>query len=340
MISLYYSLWILPGLYEIANATIRKERARIIFPLLIATICFVAIFRIGDSLPDYATYIDYIDSVTRGYEVFIESSFVWVVRTFYTDIFKEYGVFAFYAIVSIFIKMISIRKMSSLVVLAIVVYLSNIYIVQDLIQIRAGVASALFLFSVYYYVSNKTKVAIFLNVLAIIFHISAIIGLIIFFFNKKSINTRVWTAFLPISFVIAALGLINATLLKVIPGDKLSIYIITSESESINIYNVLFLCKFAICLYILRHGKQLSEISKYFPLLCKIYVLSICAFLCLSPLPTLAFRSQGYLEVVEIVLFPMIAFTFSKLWLGKAVVFFYSAFSSLVLIFNTKLIRF
>ena len=69
------------------------------------------------------------------------------------------ALFFVYAIMSIPLRLHIIWKMSTMPLITLAIYISHYYQLHDLIQIRTAVASALFLFAVYYRVEKNNKFA-------------------------------------------------------------------------------------------------------------------------------------------------------------------------------------
>ena len=94
------------------------------------------------------------------------------------------ALFFAYAILSIPLHLTALWRLSKMPILTLTIYISYYYMMHDMVQMRAGVASGLFLWAIYYYVENKKLYTLLLILLGTFFHYSAIAGLAIFFLGN------------------------------------------------------------------------------------------------------------------------------------------------------------
>src|SRR5699024_4808748 len=102
-----------------------------------------------------------------------------------------YFVFIVFALISVSLKYNIIKKSSPFLLLSVLVYYSNTFILQDLTQIRAGVAGAIVLYSVLQYAKNKNIISfVMLILLASTFHITALLFFIVLAFDTNAVSSR------------------------------------------------------------------------------------------------------------------------------------------------------
>src|SRR3954469_5473248 len=123
----------------------------------------------GNSFFEPAYYL--IPSIING---FFHLDYVWV--------------FLIFALLGIGLKVIAITRLTDFALLSILVYYCNFFILHDMTQIRAGVASGLILLSIPEI--QKRNLLTFLLIIAIgtLFHYSMIIFLPVYFLSAKKIN--------------------------------------------------------------------------------------------------------------------------------------------------------
>lgn len=128
---------------------------------------------------DYSTYESSIyNNLSIGEPTFLLITFI--IRTLGLP---NYTLFLVYAAIGISLKMRIIYKYSYLPIISFIIYLSNIIMLQDINQIRAGVATALFLTSIPYLVQNKKKIFTYIILLATLFHFSSLLLLVLLFID-------------------------------------------------------------------------------------------------------------------------------------------------------------
>lgn len=282
-------------------------------------ICF-STFRNGNSFPDYINYVAYYDSILYGETVFVEYSYV-VITYLANFLFHDVvGVFLIYACLGVVLKLYAIRQLSNLCFLAILIYVANTYLVQELIQIRAGVASALLLLCIKPIYEKNLRKFLLLFFVAFFFHSSAAFILPLWFLKSKTMNRCLWALLVPVGYVVAILNF-NVLSFFSIPllQEKIDIYLSISGQEEINIFNTLFLLKCFIAYLFLYYSPTIERYNKYYLILLKIFILSLFCFLFFSAVPTIAFRSQGLYEVVDFILIPYMIYMFRPWSMGKIV---------------------
>lgn len=95
--------------------------------------------------------------------------------------------------------------------------------------------------------------------------------------------------------------------------DKLDMYNSLQGSgiewmDKINVFNLVFLVKVLIFYIMLWKYDLLKLRNEYFPILLKIYCLSLFVFPAFSFFPVAAFRMSEYYGVVEIIFFPLLIY--------------------------------
>lgn len=93
-----------------------------------------------------------------------------------------------YAFISVSLKVIIFKKLSTSPILTVILYVSTYFILHDMNQIRIGLACAIILWSLQD-VIERNKIAFLTKILlAVLFHYSAVIALVLYLFNTKKIN--------------------------------------------------------------------------------------------------------------------------------------------------------
>lgn len=252
-----------------------------------------------------------------------------------------------YAILGISLKFWALKRISINVWGSILVYFSTYFLLHDFTQIRAGVASALFLYGIYFLSKHKRKEYIYLILLAILFHYSAIILLPIAFIPIKRLKK---TAFIllslsiPIAILVAnvrfqSFGFLPLETLQ----RKSEIYQYQAENATVrlNYFNLVYIVKYLIFYLMLSCHKKLSRNNTLFPLLLTVYSISLFLYISLSWNTILAMRLSEMLGIVEILLIPIMIHIFKGKFVQRLILISYSliylciSICSLELIYNT-----
>lgn len=230
--------------------------------------------------------------------------------------------FVIYSFIGVYYKMRAINRLSPLPLVSIIIYLSNIILLQDINQIRAGAATAIFLIAIPYLLQGNRKKFILLISIASLFHFSALLYFIILFIDNKEFSYRkyiFWT-------ILPILGytfyfIFDQSIIELIPidsiKDKLLMYKTLQNSgtdgyANINLFNPYFLFKLVIYYLLIEFYYSLNRNNKNFTLYLKIYGISIFIFPALGAItPILGYRSSDLFACIEILLFPYL-FTLFK----------------------------
>ena len=117
------------------------------------------------------------------------------------------GMFFFFALVAISIRILGIIKNAAFIWASVAIYLCQIFILHDFIQIRASVASAILLCSIAPLYDRNLKLFLVMGVVATLFHYSAIIMFAFYLFNPIRINKWIYGSVLLVCYSLAFCGL-------------------------------------------------------------------------------------------------------------------------------------
>jgi hypothetical protein len=228
-------------------------------------------------------------------------------------------VFIVFAFLGVTFKMKAIKELSQFWLLSVLIYFSHFFLLHEMTQIRAGVATGLLLLSI-----PSIKERHFLSFLkyilfATLFHYTAVIFLPFYFVNAKKINVPLYTMILIGPVILFLLHFSIHPVIKFLGDNPLThryfIYI-NANSRGLylehNPFNVLILLHLVLSVFLLLKAKSMAEINPYSIILIKIYIFSAAVFYLFSDLPTFAFRLYEVLTVVEIVLIPSIINLFKQ----------------------------
>lgn len=228
------------------------------------------------------------------------------------------------AAVSISLKVFAIRKISHLFSLSLFIYVSNIFILHDMIQMRCAISSGFLLWALYYYCNDNKRLSLLMCFTAVLFHYSAIVAFGIFLLNKDNFNKYVALISINISFFLAVFGFRFGYLWGYIAwgqiADLWNVYsnlMSSGEMDSINLFNAFFILRVVVCIILIENYDKVIALGRIYTVGLKMYVLSICAYLLFSDIPVLAFRLSELYQVVEVFLFSSLIFVFKSGSFGK-----------------------
>ncbi|WP_321345698.1 EpsG family protein [uncultured Draconibacterium sp.] len=238
-----------------------------------------------------------------------------------------------YAILGISLKIFVFSKYSPMPTLSIILYLLSYFWLHEYIQIRAGVATGIFMLSINDLTDKNSKKYFIKTFLAIMFHWSSIIMVPIYFLVKHK-NLRHF-AILPILGII--LNILNINLYFLIEFllnstgiDDRFYTMYAGYQNEINVFNLIsisyLLLFYTITLVIFTRKNRITD---YEIVLYKIFSLGIFIFFLVSVLnaPVVAFRLLEYFMVVLLVLIPCIVIKFKeRLFVSVLAIAYYSLY--------------
>ena len=209
---------------------IRKYKLLLYFLISIALILIAGLRPVGidpDSNNYEYTYIHYdTPTALEG----VEYSYIFLSMIFNTITSDVHILFLFYALLGVGIKFFAFRKLSNTYFLPVIVYIGYYFIMHECMQIRTGILSAVFLLYIKAIGDGEKKKAIFLLLIGLLFHYSALLLLPFLFFSNEPLNKKgrlYWGAAILIAYIIAILGfavLFSNDLDIPYIGNKLALY--------------------------------------------------------------------------------------------------------------------
>lgn len=273
-------------------------------------------------------YKNYVDMYHNSFAIDTEPTFILIASFVEFFINNVVGLFFIYAAISLIVHVESIKKLTSLWFLSLLVYLANYYLLHEMNQIRVGVSAGLFLVALYYLGNGERRRFLLFAFFATLFHYTAVVLFFFAFFDGKPFKKWQYYFYLSIIPFAYLLYFLHISILTTIPipyfEEKLRLYQALQAGggmwDEINVFNLVLLTKIAMTLFLLWKSSLVYEYNKYVYLLLKIEIISIAAWVALYEMPVVAMRMSELLGVVEIVLFPMLYYTVKPSWLGKSVV--------------------
>ncbi len=264
----------------------------------------------------------YSDKVQEG----VEFSFIAI--SAFLNLFTDdaHILFLFYAIMGVSIKMFALTKFNkSHLFLLLTIYLSYYYVVQDMMQIRTGVMTAMLLLAIKAICDKRRWIALVYILVGSCFHISGVLMLPFLFLKNKPftlISGSVWTAVVIAALILNAKGGNIMDILEYIPyvGSKMAIYQKAAEignSQSvINGFGVFHVASVLIFLYLMVMSKTLAAEDKHFPLLMRLYAIGLVSYTMLGFIPDLGARVSHVFRITSIMLIADVMYTIRPRWAG------------------------
>lgn len=305
-------------------ATLFKDRTGFITFLITLMLVLFAGLRAVNVDRDYGNYTTIFNSVNSfsdvtDHKIDVEFSFklmCYLIKSIGLDISS---LMLLIAAIAITINISIYKKISPIFSVALIVYISNFYILKDMTQVRAGLANAFFLIALFYFDKNKYKY-FFWTFVATLAHFSFIITIPLWFVinNTKKRLIQIF-AFAAASTLIAMSKLPIAEIIlkySLAISPKIQYYILALKDPALNAVNIfgsisLLRIFISIILVYLAINNKIIKPKLFLPFI-QIYVLGIGFFNLLSGSAALAIRLSEILFVVEPILISLLVYTTLK----------------------------
>ncbi len=335
MISYYYIFFISAFVASFANSVSKKS---VVFLLIVILSLFAGTrLNVDEDFNMYYKIFYYIEDTPKKFsekDVPLEWS-VYIITNFIKFILTsklEYtrATFLIFALLGVSTKLFAIRKYSYFFFLSILLYVSNLFMMMEMTTIRAGVAAGIFLLSIDDLEEKRNKSFLIKFLLCLLFHTSSVVFIIPYLLNLRKIHIRYYYIAIFVSFISAMAKVNILTLLlldRIFP--RIEIYFKMMEwqkNEGTNIFSFRSLFAIFIILFCSFFYKRLKDI-KYFSILFKIHIISVCLFFLLSTTAeAFSIRTFELFSVIQTILYPMIIFSFNKKlrFIGWVIIIAYS----------------
>jgi hypothetical protein len=319
-----------------------KITKEILYLFLGLVLIFIAGFR-GEGVDrDYDNYVQYFQDANFG---LVEPSFVLISKALKVFTSIPIALFLVFAFLGVSLKFKAIKQLSELPFLCLAIYASYFFILHEMTQIRAGVASGILLLCIKPIYNRDWKRFLLFAFLAVSFHYSALIIFPFWFLGHKPRKTLLILA-IPLAYLVY-FSHVNLIAFLPIPGikEKLDVYkqlqeLGDAQWNSINVFNLLFLSRIIIFYFIIWKYELITAANKFAPILLKIYCFSLVFFLIFATMPVIAFRINELCGIVEIILVPLLYYAFKPTWFAKTIVLFIGLNLMFIILFYEKLITF
>lgn len=310
-------LWLYAAILSCCSFKYSKPKG--FFAIAVIILLFVA-FRDGTTLNDYSNYVDLYYN-NRLNEVEVSFYFIKNITHYLGGIM---GLFVIYAVLCVSTKIIGIYKLTNLLFLTLGIYISNIMILHDMTQIRAGVTSGIFLCSIPYLMRKEKVKYIFCVLLASFFHFSGLLLFIpcLYWVNKLRESKWFYWGIIPIGYLIGntIFDIANFPIEPI--RQKLQMYQNLQATGSaglkdLNVFNPYIIFRIALYYILLYKAQVIEPYNKYFKCILFIEAIALFIFPAFSSLAILGYRGSELIGVVEIVLYPMLYYILRPKVLAK-----------------------
>ncbi|WP_297438329.1 EpsG family protein [uncultured Clostridium sp.] len=309
-----------------------------IFILIVLGLIAFAGFRYYVGL-DYSSYSNIFYEIMDGQKVGLEPGFVFVNKIIGEHFAYPTLMFLIFAAVTVGFKSIIIKQSTNRVFFALFIAVSLYFLVGTMGQIRSTFAQAIDFIALYLYLKNKRIIPFILILISVLFHVSAIVFLLIFIVGARRYNTVVIIGLLVVCALgghfldIKGIGLHFKGSYGFI-GDKIYAYTnIMSQKMGLS-FNVL-LDIFTVT-FILIVRKIYNINNRKFNILFNVYLLGVISMFVFNNYFIIGIRFSNYYRLALILLIP---YLMNKIHNKKVRFLFVSMFVFIYFVMNIRFLQ-
>ena len=303
---IYYGLILCGALIGINH----KRNLRLYLPLVVITILFAGLRGNGFDWESYEEiYRNISGGGTQSTGTFVEYGFEFLIL-----LSPFYKVLIFFSsVISLSFTFYGVLKFSKniLPLLGLLVFSTTLLLPTYMGQIRQGIAMGFFCMGVYEAYIKEYKKAFYWILTACFFHISAVLGFVIFFIPRKQYSLWIYLIVIGASLAlynVVMMGFANLLGLSSLGVVRKLLFYATTENQEIGI-NSTILIRIAMLVITLVFNKGRNEMITY---LSNVYLCGILVYLLFGFLPQLGIRGALYFSVFEMVLVPFIVYSLRR----------------------------
>lgn len=289
---------------------------------------------------DFAGYLNRLPAPEFSFCVLV--SFIKCVTTSVMPVVAV--VYAFFAVPT---KINGIRKLSNdeFFGFALLFYFANLFLLHEMTQIRAGLATGIFLCAIPAIYKRQAAKYFSMIIVAALIHRSTMLALPLYFLGCKGINFKLWfgTTIALLVLAVVRYDVVSFILDYDVPilHHKLVIYMAMQDwlKFKVNLFNVFILLQ--LCVSVLLYWKRELVVPHcpYFYFLLKLNLLSVIVFYFFSRIPVFAFRLNDFYGCCTIILYPLIYYVIKPRAVSQLVVLGMAWGILLVNLFHNKLLH-
>lgn len=332
MIFITLAMLLIASISALVTERLSPQKSKILYFIFIVFLSVIAGFRNGEYMPDYDTYKGFYSAIISGtFSYFIEISFVYIAKL--SNLISNdnsVGLFLIYAVVGVSLKLYAIKRLSNLVFYSVAIYISNYFILQEMIQIRAGIATGFILLSLLPLYERDIRRFLALILAATLFHYSSVVFVMLWFFKPDRYNRWFYICLILLGYLIHFSQVdVMQVVASFIPFSdiviKLSTYTDKTRAESLalNVFGLFVFSKILIFFYFSFFAKKIEQHNQYIFLLLKCYAVGIFAYIALSAYPEIAVRICYTFLASEIIIIPTLVYTIKGHILPRLIVLQY-----------------
>lgn len=315
----YLTVFCLVAIIAFADVIRIKHSQRLLL-LLFASVLLSLFAGLRYDLPDYMPYWEGFKEVSRSGLVysdldiaaFFEPGYnllAWIISRILDH---PVALFVIVASLAVGLNLAFYKRYSHYFLIAVLLYFSHTFLMRETMQIRAGVAAAIVLWSLPYVEKHKPWRFIAIVVLAMGFHLASGVFLLVYLVYHWNWTAKTWKWIVAICLIMG-LALPFGKLLTMLPsggifGRILAYSWMVEQGPSGVLTNPTIIKQLFIVIICLKYWDILIERAPHFRLLVTPLLISVCWLMVWNDFAIVAGRMGTFFSVTEVLVYPMLMY--------------------------------
>ena len=313
----YYKIFILLATVALLDGfNIKWIQKNKILSVIVVLLTVFATLRYNIGFQDYDAYVSaYHDIVENGlnYSKYTTDAAIFepgfVITYYISTFFSNNPIMGFFviALLAVSLNLSSYQKYTKYFFVATLLYFVHTFALREMIQIRAGVAAAICLFSIRY-VERRLLWRFCVTILiASSFHLASIVFLSVYWVYWRKWTKKIWIRIICLSLLVGIFMPLGR-LLSNIPvsgiGARIATYTWMIGSDYSGIFNITFFKQFIFCAYSLLYWEKLNSKVPHFNIFFVCMSMSLCWLSLWRDFPIISNRMATFFSITEVLLLP------------------------------------
>lgn len=284
--------------------------------IAVVLLTIFASLRYNVGFQDYDAYVSaYQDVVKNGlnYSKYTTDAAIFepgfVLTYFVSSLLSSNPIFGLFviALLAVSLNLLCYRKYTKYFFVATLLYFVHTFALREMIQIRAGVAAALCLYSIRYIERRLLWQFCVTILIASSFHLASLIFLSVYWAYWRMWCKKVWVGIICISLLVGMVMPLGQ-LLSHIPvggiGARIATYAWMIGSNASGIFNITFIKQFIFCVFSLLYWEKLNSKVPHFNIFFVCMAMSLCWLALWNDFPIISNRMATFFSITEVLLVP------------------------------------
>ena len=298
------------------GANIKWTQKSKMLSVVVVLLTVFATLRYNVGFQDYDAYVNaYQDVVKNGldYSKYTTDAAIFepgfIITYYISTFFSNNTIFGLViiALLAVLLNLSCYKKYTRYFFVATLLYFVHTFALREMIQIRAGVAAALCLFSVRYIERRSLLHFCVAIMIASSFHLASIVFLSVYWVYWRKWSKKIWIRIICLSLLVGIFMPLGRLLSHISIGGigaRIATYTWMIGSNESGIFNITFFKQFIFCIFSLLYWQKLNSKVPHFNIFFVCMAMSLCWLSLWNDFPIISNRVATFFSITEVLIVP------------------------------------